>query len=298
MLAPSRDLTFGSYLTPNASEGPRLLHEAAVAEELGYDLIGVPDHPDYGHQVDQLALMSAIIGHTKRIELFGAISALALRPPFMLARAAASLDCLAPGRFHLGLGSGVMPGITTIGGSLWSPGESIARMREAIELTRLVWAGESPASYSGEFYRIDEASVPSPPSRNLDIWIGATKPRMRRLIAQAADGWIPSGAWITPEEIGPQVEHLNAELETAGRPLGDVRRVYVTVAKKLQPASEGFLMGPAEQWVDQLTQITLDFGFDTFLFGDREGDRIEHLRVIADRVIPHVRANVAAELVR
>jgi alkanesulfonate monooxygenase SsuD/methylene tetrahydromethanopterin reductase-like flavin-dependent oxidoreductase (luciferase family) len=296
MPAPYRPLTFGSFLFPKVSEGPGLLSQAALTEELGFDLIGVPDHPDWGHYIDQWALMSAIIGHTSRIEVFGAVSALALHePPFMLAKAALSLDSLAPTRFHFGIGSGALPGITSIEGPQWTAGESVDRVREAIELTRIAWSGQSPASYSGRFYRLNEASVPPAPSPALDIWVGATKPRMRKVIAQLADGWIPGMLTVDPDQIVLEVDHLNAELEAAGRPLSAVRRVYNTIAKKLQPESAGFLVGPAEQWVDQLTEIALDFGFDTFLFGDRD-TTVEHLHIFAEQVIPQVRANVASAL--
>jgi alkanesulfonate monooxygenase SsuD/methylene tetrahydromethanopterin reductase-like flavin-dependent oxidoreductase (luciferase family) len=294
MSAPYRPLTFGSFLFPKASEGPRLLDQAALAEELGFDLIGVPDHADWGHYIDQWTLMSAVIGRTSRIEVFGAVSALALRePPFVLAKAALSLDNLAPGRFHFGLGTGALPGIPSIDGPQWTPAESVDRLREAIELTRIAWSGVSPASYAGRYYRLTEATLPPAPSPGLDIWIGAVKPRMRKLIAQAADGWIPGMFSVDPDQIVIEVDHLDAELEAAGRPRSAVRRVYNLIAKKIQPTSNGFLVGPPEQWIDQLTQIALDYGFDTFLFGDRDAT-VEHLHIVADRIIPQVRANVAA----
>ena len=294
MPLPYRPLTFGSFLFPKASEGPGLLRQAALTEDLGYDLIGVPDHADWGHYIDQWTLMSAVIGHTSRIEVAGAVSALALRePPFVLAKAALSLDSLAPGRFHFGLGTGALPGIPSIDGPQWTPAESVDRLREAIELTRVAWSGASPATYAGRYYRITEATLPPPPSPALDIWVGATKPRMRQLIAQAADGWIPGMYSVDPEQIVIEVDQLDAGLEAAGRPRSAVRRVYNTIAKKLQPASEGFLVGPADQWVDQLTQAVLEFGFDTILIGDRERT-VEHLHVVAEEIAPQVRANVAA----
>ena len=296
MPTPHRDLTFGSFLFPKAAEGPGLLRQAELTEELGFDLIGVPDHPDWGHYVDQWVLMSAIIGKTSRIEVFSAVTALAMRePPAVLAKAALSIDALAPGRFHFGIGAGNLPGITSIGGPHWAPAEAFDRVREAIELTRVMWSGDAPGNYDGQYYQLSEATLPPRPSAGLDIWIGAVKPRMRRLIAQAADGWLPGMFSVDPEPVRVEVEHLDAELEAAGRPLGSVRRIYNTIAKKLQPASEGFLVGPAEQWVDQLTDIALTFGFDTFLFGDRE-TTVEHLHIFAEQVIPQVKANVAAAL--
>ena len=164
MPGPYRPLTFASFLFPKASEGPGLLRQAALAEELGFDLIGVPDHPDWGHYVDQWTLMSAIIGHTSRIEVFGAVSALALRPPYVLAKSALTLDSLAPGRFHFGLGVGALPGITSIDGPQYPPAESVDRLREAIELTRVVWSGVSPATYAGQYYRFTESTIPPAPS--------------------------------------------------------------------------------------------------------------------------------------
>lgn len=220
MPPPYRPLTFGSFLFPKSSEGPGLLRQASLTEELGFDLIGVPDHADWGHYIDQWTLMSAIIGHTSRIEVAGAVTALALRePPFVLAKAALSLDNLAPGRFHFGLGTGALPGVVSIDGPQWAPAESVDRLREAIELTRLAWSGVSPASYAGRYYRFTEASLPPAPSPALDIWVGATKPRMRKLIAQAADGWIPGMYSIDPVPIAIEVDHLDAELEAAGRPV-------------------------------------------------------------------------------
>jgi alkanesulfonate monooxygenase SsuD/methylene tetrahydromethanopterin reductase-like flavin-dependent oxidoreductase (luciferase family) len=202
------------------------------------------------------------------------------------------LDALARGRFHLGIGSGAAPGITAIGGPQWEPGESVERVREAIEIARVIWSGQTTGSYHGQYYQLTELSLPPAPSAGLDIWIGAVKPRMRRLIAQAADGWLPGMFSVDPDEIRGEVDHLNQELDALGRPQGSVRRIYNTIAKKLQPASEGFLVGPADQWVDQLTYIALEFGFDAFLLGDRD-TTVEHLDRFAEEVIPQVRANVA-----
>ena len=100
---------------------------------------------------------------------------------------------------------------------------------------------------------------------------------------------------VDPELIRPEVDQLDEELEAAGRPRSAVRRVYNLIAKKLQPASEGFLVGPVDQWVDQLTQIALEFGFDTFMFGDRN-DTVEHLHIVANEIFPQVRANVASSV--
>ena len=290
-----RDVTFASFLFPQASAGRGLLEQAVATEALGYDLIGVPDHFDWPHYADQWTLLSAIVGRTERIEVFSCVSSLALRqPPAVLAKAAWSIDVIAPGRFHLGLGTGALPGIVTIDGPQWAPGESVERLREAIELIRLFWSGAEEVSYDGRYYRLAQAKLPTAPSSPIGIWLGVVKPRMLALTGRVADGWIPGMFSIDPELVRDDTERVDEAILAAGRELRDVRRVYNTIAKKLQPKSDGFLIGPAAQWVEQLTVAVLELGFDTIVIGDREAP-LAHLHTIAEEVIPAVRENVERE---
>jgi alkanesulfonate monooxygenase SsuD/methylene tetrahydromethanopterin reductase-like flavin-dependent oxidoreductase (luciferase family) len=151
----NRDLTFASFLFPKAEEGAGLLDQAVLAEQLGFDLVCVPDHADWPQYVDGWTLAAAVIGRTTSIEVFSGVSSLALRePPSVLGKAAWSLDRLAPGRFHLGIGTGAAPGIVSIGGPEWSPAEQFGRLREAIEVIRLLWSGGEVATYEGDYYRL------------------------------------------------------------------------------------------------------------------------------------------------
>jgi alkanesulfonate monooxygenase SsuD/methylene tetrahydromethanopterin reductase-like flavin-dependent oxidoreductase (luciferase family) len=294
MCESDRELTFGSFLYPNLSEGAGLLAQATLAEDLGYDLLGVPDHPGNVAYADQWSLMAFILGATRRLEVFGAVTSLAMRePPAVLAKAALTLDLLAPGRFHLGLGTGSNPSIVPVGGRTWAPAEAVDRLREALAIIQLIWSGAGPGTFDGRYYSLTDAPVPRAPSTSLDVWVGCLKPRMRELVAKRADGWIPALHMIDPDVIRPQVEHMNDELDKAGRPRTAVRRVYNTIAKKVQAVSEDFLVGPASQWVDQLTYVALELGFDTFLFGDPH-DGSAHLRRVAEEVIPQLRINVAS----
>ena len=54
----------------------------------------------------------------------------------------------------------------------------------------------------------------------------------------------------------------------------------------------GLLRGPVEQWVDELTDLAVGYGFDTFMFW---GDGEDQLPRFAEEVAPAVRAQVAAE---
>lgn len=86
---------------------------AVLAEDLGFDAIWVRDVPlngawypeTFGHP-EPFAMLGAIAAMTSRITIGTAATVLTLRHPLHIAKAAISLDCLAPGRLILGLGSG------------------------------------------------------------------------------------------------------------------------------------------------------------------------------------------------
>src|SRR2546429_9351492 len=95
---------FGVFVIPEATDRP--LQQALVADELGFDVIGVQDHPYQRRFFDTWTLLTAIAMRTERLAVFPDVANLPLRPPAMLAKAAASLDLLSGGRVELGLGAG------------------------------------------------------------------------------------------------------------------------------------------------------------------------------------------------
>lgn len=97
-----REVTFGCFLIPTAEGDPVAV--TRQAETLGLDWVGIQDHPYQRRFFDTWVLMSAIAASTSRIGIFPDVACLPLRPPAMMAKAAASIDLLSGGRFELGLG--------------------------------------------------------------------------------------------------------------------------------------------------------------------------------------------------
>lgn len=287
-----REVSFASFLFPEPAAGRGLVGQGEIAEELGFDIVAVPDHIDWPNRVEQWTILAAVAARTSRIQLLPAVSALVIRPPAVLAKAAWSLELIAPGRLILGVGTSA-PSIQSIGERAWTGREAVDRLREGIELIRLLWDGQPKVNYSGTYYTLNEATPPPPHQRRIDIWIGANRPSMRRLIAQSADGWFPGYNLFAPDDLRAAVGHLDQEILAAGRRLTDVRRVYNAISRKLQPKSEGFLVGPPEQWVEELSTVVLEHGFDTILYGDRDAT-VEQLHLFAEQVMPAVKTNVAA----
>src|SRR5438046_10267542 len=84
----------------------RALDVASIADEVGFDLIGVQDHPYQWRFFDTITLLTAMAMRTHRITSFPDVASLPMRPPAVLAKAAASIDRLSRGRFELGLRAG------------------------------------------------------------------------------------------------------------------------------------------------------------------------------------------------
>jgi alkanesulfonate monooxygenase SsuD/methylene tetrahydromethanopterin reductase-like flavin-dependent oxidoreductase (luciferase family) len=279
-----RSLKFGYFLIPNADEP--LLATAQRAERLGLDYIAVQDHPYQRRFVDTWTLLSMIAASTSRIGLFPDVANLPLRPPAVLAKAAASLDLLSGGRFALGLGAGSFwDAIEAYGGPRRTPGEALEALAEAIEVIRKVWSGERNLRFEGRHYRLKGAHSGPLPAHPIGIWLGAYGPRALQLTARAADGWVPSfqGDW---QRIAEMVRRLDDAADEAGREPGAIRRILNVSGAITDSASEGPFRGPPDQWLDELTRAAIEYGFDTFiLWADGE----QQLERFAEEVVPAAR---------
>jgi alkanesulfonate monooxygenase SsuD/methylene tetrahydromethanopterin reductase-like flavin-dependent oxidoreductase (luciferase family) len=68
-----------------------------AADRAALDLVGTQDHPYQPHFLDTWWLISTLLAETKRISFFTDVANLPLRPPAVMAKAAASLDELRVG---------------------------------------------------------------------------------------------------------------------------------------------------------------------------------------------------------
>src|SRR5580765_1555857 len=120
-----RSVRFGVFPPPDAARLQEALEMVRVADQGGLDLVGVQDHPYQAAFLDTWALMATMLARTQRVTVFPDVASLPLRPPAVLAKAAASLDLLSSGRFELGLGAGAFwPAIAAMGGPSRTPGEA------------------------------------------------------------------------------------------------------------------------------------------------------------------------------
>ena len=87
-------------------------------------------------------------------------------------------------------------------------------------------------------------------------------------------------------------KRLDAAAAEAGRDPASIRRILNVNGTITDRASNGVLQGPVNQWVEELTELAITYGFDTFIFwGEGEGQ----LQKFAEQVVPAVRAQVTTE---
>jgi alkanesulfonate monooxygenase SsuD/methylene tetrahydromethanopterin reductase-like flavin-dependent oxidoreductase (luciferase family) len=293
-------LQFGISLVPATERLDRIREMVRAADEAALDLVGVQDHPYQHHFLDTWSLIPTLLAETRRISFFTDVANLPLRPPAVMAKAAASLDVLSGGRFELGLGAGGLPDIIAgFGGPRRTPGESVEALDEAIDVIRLLWSNERSVSFDGKHYRLDDARPGPRPAHPIGIWVGAFKPRMLRVVGRKADGWLPSLGVLTREELRAGNERIDAAAEQAGRDPGSIRRIINlqgVIGEESAPARSelpvGYLAGEplagsADWWAQTLAGF-VDDGFDTLVFWpvDPEPGQIE---LLAGDVVPDLR---------
>jgi alkanesulfonate monooxygenase SsuD/methylene tetrahydromethanopterin reductase-like flavin-dependent oxidoreductase (luciferase family) len=280
---------FGFFLVPDAEQPELTIDRAIAADQLRLDLIGIQDHPYQRRFLDTFSLLAFIAARTQQIRLTPDVANLPLRPPAVLAKAAATIDLLSGGRFELGLGAGgFADAIHAMGGPRRSTGESVAALEEAIAVIRLMWGDQQPASFEGEYYRVKGVKPGPPPAHPIGIWLGAYGPRMLRLTGRLADGWLPSVPRLPLEEVPARQTAIDEAAQAAGRDPASIRRIANVSGQITTGGSEGFLRGPALQWIDDLRRLRDEYRFDTFIFWG-EGDPDGQLRRFAEDVVPAAR---------
>ncbi len=284
------ELSFGTFLTPTAADPQAVVGLTQLSEEAGLDLVTFQDHPYQPSFLDTWTLLSYLAASTVRITLAPNVVNLPLRPPAVLARAAASLDRLSGGRVELALGAGAFAeAVTAMGGPDRTPGQAVEALAEAIEIIRALWDTETRGGVrvAGRHYTVSGAKRGPAPAHPIGIWLGAYKPRMLRLTGQAADGWLPSSGYLAPGALAAANTIIDDAATAAGRSPADIRRLY-NISGRF--SGSGFLNGPPRQWVEQLTELAVDEGMSTFILGSDDPAVISRY---AEEVVPGVREAVA-----
>jgi alkanesulfonate monooxygenase SsuD/methylene tetrahydromethanopterin reductase-like flavin-dependent oxidoreductase (luciferase family) len=210
---------------------PEYAAMALAAEETGFDSIWVGDHMLYRGDDDRpergpwdaWALLAALAGVTRRVELGPLVACTGFHPPGVIARMAAAIDEISGGRFVLGLGCGWNEGEFAAFGIPYD--HRVARFEEAFAIVRGLLAGER-VTLEGRYWQAADAVLLPPPARRTPLVIGSNGPRMLGIALPHADAW---NTWW--DGYGNNVAGfvaLNAQIDAAavraGRAPAEIKR--------------------------------------------------------------------------
>jgi probable F420-dependent oxidoreductase len=213
-----------------------IVEYARTAERAGFDSLWLSDHlfldlAKYGGPTEPAGLFDPVVTFAAlAAEItgprFGTLVLLeALRPASVLAKSLAGLDVLCDGRLDVGVGAGwYEPEYAAIGMTMPSPGERLARLREAILVLRGLLGG-GPCTVDGRYHRAEDA-VNQPPARQTPhppIIVGGKGDRLLRIVAELADGWNTCWAW-TPDDYAARAAVLDRACADIGRDPATVHR--------------------------------------------------------------------------
>jgi probable F420-dependent oxidoreductase len=192
--------------------GPDAIAElACAAEAAGFDAVSVTDHPfpparwvaaGGHHSLDPFVALSFAAAAATRVQLLTQVIVLPYRNPFLVAKAASTLDVLSGGRLILGVAAGYLePEFAALGADFANRN---GVTDEAIDAIRAAWTGE-PVDLAGRgFVAKGNAQLPRPNQRagreasgppghrdGPPIWVGGNSRRAIRRAVERGQGWHP-----------------------------------------------------------------------------------------------------------
>lgn len=205
-----------------------------AAEELGFESVWLPEHlvlpismsgsPNQGEAhppipsgtpvFDACAYLAFLAGRTEKVLLGTHVYNLALRHPFVSARAFQTLDVVSGGRAIAGVGAGWLEQEwAAVGLDFATRGP---RLDEAISVCRALWR-DDVIEHHGRFFDFPPVAFEPKPTHDggPPILIGGESPAALRRAARLGDGWIGMGH--TPTSAARVVERLLELRQNHGR---------------------------------------------------------------------------------
>ncbi len=182
------------YKLATEAFGPKeIIRQAVAAERAGFDFVEMSDHyhpwhDAQGHSGFTWSMLAAIAAKTERIGLVTGVTCPTVRyHPAIIAQAAATMAIISDGRFTLGVGAGERLNEHITGTGFPSARIRHERLREALEIIRLLWQG-GYRSYEGRYLQLEDARVFDLPEELPVIAVAASGPESVQIAADLGDG--------------------------------------------------------------------------------------------------------------
>jgi alkanesulfonate monooxygenase SsuD/methylene tetrahydromethanopterin reductase-like flavin-dependent oxidoreductase (luciferase family) len=222
----------------------RLLGRAA---DVGLGHVTMGDHISFhgGTGFDGLITASTLLASHDTLPVLIGVYLLGLRHPMLAARQLSTLAQAAPGRLTLGVGV-AGEDRREVSNAGVDPATRGRRLDEALALVRRLLDGEE-ITFSGEFFRLEEARILPSPQPPVPIVIGGKGDAAVRRTAELGDGWL--GMFCSARRFARTREQILAAAAERGRKAppswfgvcvwcgldGDAGRARELAAAKMEP---------------------------------------------------------------
>jgi len=202
---------------------------ARRADELGYDMLSVPEHfiiprshvaLSGPHYFNAAAAQGYFAGATERILLNSSVAILPLQHPIVTAKVLATLDWLSSGRMVATFGVGWLAEEFALLGVPF--GERGRMADEYLGAMIALWTQDNP-EFEGRYVSFRDVVFEPKPHRkpHVPVWIGGDSDAALRRAARFASGWWP---FLTPvEDIGERIDFIRSQ---PGFPGGEFDVMY------------------------------------------------------------------------
>ena len=289
---------FGAFLPQLRMGFDRILERVLAAEAAGFDSVWLMDHLAAPAAVDQdtfegWTLAAALATRTTTIRVGHLVTCDPFRHPALLAKMAATVDVVSGGRLELGLGWGSLTEeLHRFGIGEGSAAVRAARLRESIEIVRLMFSGEF-FDFAGDHFRLEQAiGRPRPVQDHVPIHLGGAGPKLTMpLVRDHADWWnCPSYAVDQLGDLRPLAGDARV---SAQHPIGLVtdasdRQLVEDQARRRFGSWGGLVVGTPSELVDTLG-AEADLGVEGFVFQFSDFGTPETLHHFMRTVAPALR---------
>ena len=191
-----------------------LIECVRAADDCGYDSFWMAE----AWERESFSLLAELAVRTRGIGLGTGIINVFSRSPALIAMSAATLDEMSGGRFRLGLGTSGARVVEDFHGIRYD--KPLARLREAVEIIRLLLAGER-VDFKGECFEVSRFKLGFKPLRDrVPIYIAALAPKSLRQLGEIADGWLPT-LWPR-RRLNEGISEIGEGARRVGRNAGEI----------------------------------------------------------------------------
>jgi coenzyme F420-dependent glucose-6-phosphate dehydrogenase len=265
-------MELGYALSSEEHSPSDLVRNTRLAEEAGFTFGLISDHihpwvDKQGHSGFVWSVLGGIAQATERFRIGTGVTCPMIRThPAIVAHAAATVACLMPGRFFLGVGTGENLNEHVTGAKWPAPDERLEMLEESVTVIRKLWEG-GYQTHRGKHYTVENARIFDLPDDKIELAVAAMQPQAAELAGRIGDSLV---------NVAPKEEIIEKFEQGGGKGKPKYGQVTVCWAKSKEDAKKTAF----EIWPNALVEgsasqeLPLPSNFEELVEG-READELE-----------------------